>query len=156
MASYYTSQGYDVGAPLIWSILTDFPSWPRWFPDMATLQFEDGNLPGAGAQLRALANDQKGWSRWRIVNWEHAELLVCNFEDTNAALGSQVQNAYLRFGLLDEPEGCTLDVEIGAEGSGLVSDFFVGATLGMGARRMLPKLVDAFTDHVIERVSEMP
>jgi hypothetical protein len=47
-------------------------------------------------------------------------------------------------------------VEIGAEGSGIVGDFFVGTSLGMGARRMLPRLMDAFTDHVIERVSSMP
>jgi hypothetical protein len=154
MASYFTSQTYDVPSVLIWSVLTDFPTWPRWFPNMDTLQFEDGHAAGPGAELKAFADDNSRWSRWRIVDWRHAELLVCSFEGTNAPLGGSVQNAYLRFGLADDPEGCTLDVEIGAEGSGLVSDFFVGTTLGLGARRMLPKLVDAFTDHVIARVNE--
>jgi hypothetical protein len=156
MASFYTSQAYDASAPLIWSILTDFTSWPRWFPNMATLEFEDGHIPGAGAQLVALADDRTRWSRWRILDWKDSELLVCEFDGTNSLLSQQVQHAYLKFGLLDEPEGSTLDVEIGAEGSGIVGDLLVGTTLGFSARRMLPKLVDAFTDHVIECVSGMP
>ena len=40
MAAYYTSQGYDAPAALIWSILTDFPSWPNWFPNCSTIRFE--------------------------------------------------------------------------------------------------------------------
>jgi hypothetical protein len=123
---------------------------------MSTLQFEEGHVSGPGAQLLALANDQRRWTRWRISDWKEPELLVCHFDGTNAAFSGQVQAAYLQFGLLEEPEGCTLEVEVGAEGSGLVSDFLVGATLGMNARRTLPKLVDAFTDHVIERCSELP
>ena len=156
MASFFASQAYDAPAAVIWLVLTDFPSWPRWFPNMETLQLEDGHAPGPGAELVALADNQSRWSKWRIVDWRHAELLTCSFGGTNSPLGDQVQNAYLKFGLLDEPEGSTLDVEIGAEGTGVISDFLVGTTLGLSARRMLPKLVDAFTDHVIERVSEMP
>ena len=156
MAAFYASQAYDARAALIWSILTDFPTWPKWFPNMSTLQFEEGHVSGPGAQLLALANDQRRWTRWRISDWKEPELLVCHFDGTNAAFSGQVQAAYLQFGLLEEPEGCTLEVEVGAEGSGLVSDFLVGATLGMNARRTLPKLVDAFTDHVIERCSELP
>jgi hypothetical protein len=77
---------------------------------------------------------------------------VCHYEGTNAALAGQVHAAYLQFGLLGEPEGCTLEVEIGAEGTGLMGDFLVGTALGISARRLLPQLVDAFTEHVIERV----
>jgi len=123
---------------------------------MATLELEDGHAPGVGAELVAHAHDRDKWSKWRIVDWKDSERLTCAFGGTNSPLGGQVQNAYLKFGLLDEPEGSTLDVEIGAEGSGLISDFLVGTTLGLSARRMLPRLVDAFTDHVIERVSGMP
>jgi len=155
MASYYTSQAYDAPATLIWGILTDFPSWPRWFPNMDTLQLENGHDPGPGARLLA-HDDRQRWARWRIVDWKEAELLVCHFDGTNAPISSQVQAAYLQFGLLDEPEGCTLEVEIGAEGYGLMGDFFVGTTLGLSARRMLPRLVDAFTDHVVERCREIP
>ncbi len=156
MASFYASQAYDAKATLIWSILTDFPAWPKWFPNMSTLHLEEGHTAGPGAELLALADDRKGWSRWRIADWKEPALLLCHFDSTNASFSGQVQAAYLQFGLLDEPEGCTLEVEIGAEGSGLISDFLVGATLGLNARRMLPKLVDAFTDHVIERCSEIP
>jgi len=156
MASFYTSQAYDASPGTIWSILTDFDSWPRWFPNMASLQFEDGHQPGPGAQLLALSDDRSRWSRWKIVQWQNMELLVCQFDGTNALLSGQVQSAHLEFGLLDEPEGCTLDIEIRAEGYGLVGDFLVGTGLGLSARRMLPRLVDAFTDHVIERCSELP
>jgi hypothetical protein len=68
-------------------------------------------------------------------------------------MANQVQAAYLQFELIDDPDGCTLEVEIGAEGYGLVGDFFVGVTLGSEVRRLLPELVDAFTDHVVARVS---
>lgn len=153
MASFYTTQPYDVPSTVIWPILTDFPAWPRWFPNMASLQFEDGHQPGPGATLLALADDQRRWTRWQIIDWKHAELLLCEFHSTNAGLGSQVQSAYLQFGLTDDTEGCVLEVEIGAEGSGLVGDFLVGTSLGLSARRMLPRLVDSFSDHVIERVN---
>jgi hypothetical protein len=156
MASYYTSQAYDAPPQLIWTILTDFPAWPRWFPNMSSLRLEDEHAAGPGATLMALTDDGRNWARWRIIDWKDAELLLCEFHGTNAGLSAQIQNAYLQFALLNEPEGCTLEVEIGAEGSGIVGDFFVGTSLGMGARRMLPRLMDAFTDHVIERVSSMP
>jgi hypothetical protein len=155
MAAYYTSQAYDTSPGLIWGILTDFPSWPSWFPNMSSLKFENGHTPGPGAQLLAHAEDRSTWARWRIVEWEEAQLLVCEFDGTNSMLSGQVQTAYLQFQLIGEPEGCTLEVEIAAEGYGLFGDFFVGTTLGMSARRMLPQLVDAFTDHVIDRVREM-
>jgi hypothetical protein len=138
---------------VIWSILTDFPSWPRWFPNMASLTVENDTTPGPGTRLLAFESDQRRWARWRVAEWREAEHLLCHYDGTNTPLASQVQAAYLQFQLLDEPEGCTLDVEIGAEGSGFVGDFLVGTTLGISARRMLPKLVDAFTDHVIDRVN---
>ena len=50
--------------------------------------------------------------------------------------------------------GGELEVEIGAEGYGLVGDFFVGVTLGSEVKRILPQLIDAFTAHVIERVAQ--
>jgi hypothetical protein len=155
MASYYTSQAYDAPAMLIWGILTDFPSWPRWFPSMQALQLENGHSPGPGARLLA-RDDKQNWARWRIADWKEAERLVCHFDGTNAAISAQVQAAYLQFELLEEPEGCTLEVEVGAVGYGLMGDFFVGTTLGLSARRMLPRLIDAFTDHVIERCCELP
>ena len=68
-------------------------------------------------------------------------------------MASQVQAAYLQFDLADDAEGCVLEVEIGADGYGLVGDFFVGMTVGTTVRRMLPQLVDAFSDHVVARVS---
>ena len=42
--------------------------------------------------------------------------------------------------------GCTVEVEIGADGHGIVGDFFVGMTLGSEVRRMLPRIIDAFSD----------
>lgn len=154
MASYYATQAYDCAPSVIWRILTDFPSWPRWFPNMASLRYENGSAPGPGARLLALDRDEQRWARWRVGEWREPEQLVCHYEDTNAPLSGQVQAAYLQFGIIGEPEGCTLEVEIGAEGTGIVGDFLVGTTLGLSARRMLPRLVDAFTDHVIERVNE--
>jgi hypothetical protein len=123
---------------------------------MASLEFEHGTAPGPGAKLLAYDSDERRWSRWTVGEWLEAERLLCHYEGTNAPLAGQVQAAYLLFALLEEPEGCTLEVEIGAEGSGIVGDFLVGTTLGLSARRMLPRLVDAFTDHVIARVSEQP
>jgi hypothetical protein len=60
----------------------------------------------------------------------------------------------MQFELFDEPEGCTLEVEIGAESGNVVGDFFVGMTLGTGARRMLPQLISAFSAHVVQRASK--
>ncbi len=153
MAAYYTSQAYDAPASLIWSILTDFPSWPRWFPRVSAVNVEDGAPPERGARLVAQGDDPDMWTRWQIVDWQAPARLVCEHLDSNAPMTSQVQAAYLQFELFEEPEGCTLEVEIGAEGYGVVGDFFVGMTLGPGVRRMLPELVDAFSDHVVERVA---
>jgi uncharacterized protein YndB with AHSA1/START domain len=153
MAAYYTSQAYDAPAALIWSILTDFPSWPRWFPRVSTVRLENGSSPQHGARLIAVGEDPGVWTRWQIVDWQAPTRLVCEHVDSNAPMTSQVQAAYLQFELFEEPEGCTLEVEIAAEGYGVVGDFFVGMTLGSGVRRLLPELVDAFSDHVVERVA---
>ena len=156
MAAYYTSQAYDAPAALIWSILTDFPSWPRWFPRVSTVSVEDAAVAGRGARLMAVGEDTGVWTRWQIVDWQAPLRLVCEHVGSNAAMTTQVQAAYLQFELVDDPEGCTLEVEIGAEGYGVVGDFFVGMTLGPSVRRMLPELVDAFSDHVVERVTNGP
>jgi uncharacterized protein YndB with AHSA1/START domain len=153
MAAYYTSQGYDAPAALIWSILTDFPSWPRWFPNCSAIRFESGDAPASGARLLALGEDPNEWTRWQIAEWHEPRLLVCEHVESTAPMSGQVQAAYLQFELIGEPEGCTLEVEIGAEGHGMVGDFFVSMTLGTGVRRLLPQLVDAFTEHVVERVA---
>lgn len=153
MAAYYTSQGYDAPVALIWSILTDFPSWPRWFPNCSAITFENGDAPAAGAHLLALADDPGEWTRWQIAEWREPRLLVCEHVESTAPMSGQVQAAYLQFELISEPGGCTLEVEIGAEGHGVVGDFFVSMTLGSGVRRLLPQLVDAFTNHVVERVA---
>lgn len=155
MAAYYTSQAYDAPAELIWSILTDFASWPRWFPNVSAIRFEDGQAAGAGARLLAQGDDPATWTRWQIVEWAAPSRLVCEHVDSNTPVSGQVQAAYIQFDLQDDAEGCTLEVELGAEGYGIMGDIFVGMTLGAGARRMLPRLVDAFTDHVIERVQAM-
>ncbi len=153
MAAYYTSQAYDAPASVIWAILTDFPSWPYWFPNVSAVRFENGGVPARGSRLLAIADDPDVWTRWQIVEWSAPALLVCEHVESNAPGSSQVQAAYLQFELVDDVEGCTLEVEIGADGYGLVGDLFVGMTLGSGVRRMLPQLVDAFSDHVIERVA---
>lgn len=153
MTAYYTSQAYDAPAATIWSVLTDFPSWPRWFPRVSEVRLEDATAGGVGARIIAFAGDRDVWTRWQIVEWDAPARLVCEHLDSNAPMTSHVQAAYLQFELFDEPEGCTFEVEIGADGYGLVGDFFVGMTLGPEVRRMLPDLVDAFSDHVVERVS---
>jgi uncharacterized protein YndB with AHSA1/START domain len=153
MASYYTSQGYDASSAVIWSILTDFSSWPRWFPNCAAIRLEKDGAPGAGTRLLAVADDPNEWTRWQIAQWTAPKLLVCEHVESTAPMSGQVQAAYLQFELISEPEGCTLEVEIGAEGHGMVGDFFVSITLGTGVRRLLPQLVDAFTAHVVERVA---
>jgi hypothetical protein len=154
MAAYYTSQGYDAPAAVIWNILTDFQTWPRWFPNISSVDVEDGVTPARGTRLLATGADQGLWSRWEIVEWKVPARLVCEHLDSNTPFVGQVQAAYLQFEVIDEPEGCTLEVEIGADGYGLVGDFFVGVTIGSEVRRVLPRLVDAFTDHVIQRVRD--
>jgi len=153
MAAYYTSQAYDAPASLIWSILTDFPTWPAWFPRVSSVAIEDGGRAARGATLLAVGEDPQVWTRWQIADWRAPVRLVCEHVESNATLVPKVAAAYLQFELLDEPEGCTLEVEVGAEGYGLVGDFFMGMTLGSEARRRLPQLVDAFTGYVIERVA---
>src|SRR5205814_10367392 len=113
LAAYYTSQSYDAPAQVIWSILTDFPAWPRWFPNCSAIQFEDGAAPAAGARLVATAADPGEWTRWQIVEWHEARLLVCEHLESTAPMSGQVQAAYLQFQLIDEPDGCTLKVEVG-------------------------------------------
>ncbi len=153
MAAYYTSQAYDAPASLIWSVLTDFASWPRWFPGVSSVALADGNLPSAGAQILAVGEEADTWTRWQIVEWNAPNRLICEHVESNSMITSQVQAAYLQFELFDEPEGSTLEVEIGADGYGLVGDFFVGVTLGAEVRRLLPRLVDAFSEYVVERAS---
>ena len=64
MAAYYTSQAYDAPAALIWAILTDFGSWPRWFPNVSAVEFEDGLRASAGARLLAIGDDRSTWTRF--------------------------------------------------------------------------------------------
>ena len=154
MQSYYTSQAYDAPASYIWSILTDFASWPAWFPHLTQITLDGGAVPGQGAELLAVGDDPDEWTRWRIAEWHNPSLLVCEHVESTVPVSRGVDAAYLQFELFDEPDGCTLEVEIGAEGSGIVGDFFVGMTLGTGARRMLPELVDAFTAHVVRRAAQ--
>jgi hypothetical protein len=153
MASYYISQGYDAPASFIWSVLTDFPTWPEWFPRMTRLRVDGGHAPGEGADLLATGIEEDEWTRWRIAEWRAPAILVCEYVDSNVPISHGVEAAYLQFELFDDPEGCTLEIEIGADGQGLVGDFFVGMTLGMGVRRMLPQLVDAFSDYVVRRAA---
>jgi hypothetical protein len=154
MAAYYTSQAYDAPARYVWDVLTDFPSWPAWFPQLGEMRVMNGGRAGHGVEL--LATDENGvdWTRWMISRWTEPNLLVCEYMDSNISASRGVQAAYLQFELADDAEGCTLEVELGAEGAGIVGDFFVGMTLGAGARRMLPQLVDAFSDHVVRRASQ--
>ncbi len=153
MASYYTSQGYDRPASFIRTVLTDFPSWPEWFPRMSALRVADDALPRSGMELHAIGDRDDEWTRWRITECEAPALLVCDHVDSNIPISQGIDAAYLKFVLADDDEGCTLEVEIGADGRGIVGDFFVGMTLGPGARRILPQLVDAFSEHVVRRAS---
>jgi hypothetical protein len=152
MAAYYTSQAYDVPSRTIWPILTDFASWPRWFPRIAAVELS-GAQPSAGAEIMAYGDAPDVWTRWRIDEWRVPARLVCEHLDSSNGFSGHVQAAHLRFDLVDDPEGCVLEVEIGADGYGMVGDFFVGMTLGNEVRRMLPKLVDAFSAYVIERAA---
>jgi len=154
MTAYYTSQAYDATAATIWSVLTDFPSWPRWFPRVSEVRLEDSLSSGVGARIVAFGDDRDVWTRWQVVEWTAPTRLVCEHVDSNAPMTAHVQAAYLQFDLFDEPEGCTLEIEIGADGYGMVGDFFVGMTVGPEVRRMLPDLVDAFSEHVVARVAE--
>ncbi|MEX2246116.1 MAG: SRPBCC family protein [Dehalococcoidia bacterium] len=149
MASYFISQDYDAPADFIWSVLTDFTSWPQWFPQVSAVRFANGDAPAAGAELIASGEDPSVWTRWQIVEWAAPSLLVCEHIDSNSPAAPHVHAAYLQFALADDADGCTLEVEIGAQGRGIVSDFFVGVTLGSEVRRLLPRLVDAFSDHVV-------
>jgi hypothetical protein len=149
MAAYYTSQAYDAPASFIWSVLTDFPAWPQWFPQVSDVRVEDAASAAKGARLVAVGADPSVWTRWQIAEWEAPALLLCEHIESSSPGAPHVQAAYLQFELLAEPEGCTLEVEIGADGYGLIGDFFVGMTLGSEVRRLLPQLVDAFTEHVV-------
>ena len=154
MAAYYTSQAYDAPADFIWTILTDFPAWPEWFPRVSEVQFEDGQRPEHGTQLVALGDEADVWTRWEITHWAVPTRLVCEHVESNSPLAGQVQAAYLQFDLIDDDDGCTLEVEIGADGFGLVGDFFVGMTVGSEVRRMLPRLVDSFSEYVVRRAQQ--
>jgi hypothetical protein len=153
MPSFFARQEYDAPSAYIWPILTDFPSWPAWFPNMSELRLANGAKPGIGAELFAVGNEDGEWSRWRIAKWAAPSLLVCEHVESNVPISVGVDAAYLQFELFDDPEGCTLEVEIGADSGNIVGDFFVGVGLGTGARRMLPRLIDAFSHHVVARAA---
>lgn len=150
MASYYATQAYDAPSSFIWSVLTDFPSWPAWFPNMTKMTLPNGAAAGEGTELTAMGDGVNDWSRWRIAKWQAPSLLLCEHLESTAPISRGIEAAYLQFALLDDPEGCTLEVEVGAESTNIFGDFFVGVTLGAGARRMLPQLVDAFSRHVVQ------
>ena len=153
MAAYFTSQAYDVPSHLIWPILTDFASWPRWFPRVAAIDHDNGAKLDAGCEIIAIGDQPGVWTRWRIGEWREPSRLLCEHVDSSAGFGEHVQAAYLQFDLMDDAEGCTLEVEIGADGYGIVGDFFVGMTLGSEVRRLLPEIVDAFSDYVVLRAA---
>lgn len=153
MASFYISQAYDAPSSQIWAVLTDFPSWPAWFPRMAELRALGEAEPHAGMELLATGERSDEWTRWRITECAAPSILVCEHVDSNVPISQGIDAAYLQFELFDDDEGCTLEVEIGADGRGVFGDFFVGMTLGTGARRILPQLVDAFSAHVVRRAS---
>lgn len=154
MAAYYTAQAYDAPAAVIWPILTDFASWPRWFPRVSRVDVAGGRAQ-AGAALLALGDEPQVWTRWNIGDWRPPHHLRCEHVESNAPMAGQVQAAYLGFELIDDADGCTLEVEIGVDGYGMVGDFFVGVTLGQQVRRMLPELVDAFSDYVVARSADV-
>jgi len=152
MASYYTSQEYDAPSTFIWDVLTDFSSWPEWFPNLTEMR-TDRNPAGHGAHLIGIGGSDAEWTRWQISRWSAPSILMCEHVDSTVPISRGVQAAYLLFELSDDDEGCRLDVELGAEGQGLIGDFVVGTTLSIGARRLLPQLIDAFSDHVVRRAS---
>jgi hypothetical protein len=153
MAAYYTSQEYDAPSSYIWTVLTDFRSWPEWFPNLTEMRFGSDAPPRKGTELIGVGQSPDEWTRWSITRWREPHALQCDHVDSNIPLSRGVQAAYLLFELTDDEEGCRLDVEVGAEGMGLIGDFFVGTTLSLGARRMLPQLIDAFNDHVVRRAA---
>jgi hypothetical protein len=118
---------------------------------MTKLALANGAAAGTGAELHATGEHDDEWTTWRITRWSAPSLLVCEYIDSNVPVSHGIQAAYLQFELFDDPDGCTLEVEIGAEGAGVVGDFFVGMSLGMGARRILPQIIEAFSDHVVEQ-----
>jgi hypothetical protein len=134
-------------------VLTDFRSWPEWFPNLTEMQIPEDETPRHGTELIGIGQSPNEWTRWQIARWSESQLLRCEHVDSNIPLSRGVQAAYLLFELTDDDEGCRLDVEVGAEGQGLIGDLFVGTTLSFGARRMLPQLIDAFNDHVVRRAS---
>ncbi len=154
MPSFYLSQGYDAPPTFIWSVLTDFPSWPEWFPNMTALSVTNGAVPARGVELLATGERATDWTKWRIAKWTEPALLVCEHVESTVPVSRGIDAAYMQFELFDEPEGCTMEVEIGAESGNIVGDFFVGMTLGTGARRMLPQLLSAFSAHVVRRASQ--
>jgi hypothetical protein len=149
VAAYYTEQSYDAPSAVIWSFLTDFPAWPEWFPQVSEVRFDDGRQPGDGTHLLALGETADVWTRWQIVEWGEPHLFVCEHVESNSPVSPYVDAAYLRFALTDDEEGCVLEVEIGAEGRGMIGDFFLGMTIGTQVRRLLPRIVDAFSDYVV-------
>jgi hypothetical protein len=153
VAAYYASQAYDAPASYIWSVLTDFSSWPAWFPRLTRIDNENGN-PAVGANLLAIGEHDDEWTRWRIAEWSAPALLVCEYVDSNVPVSHGVDAAYLQFEIFDEPDGCTLEVEIGADGRGVLGDFFIGIGMGLGARRIINQLIDAFSEHVVARAHE--
>jgi hypothetical protein len=155
MAAYYTSQEYDAPSAFIWDVLTDFASWPAWFPNLSELRF-DANAPHHGMELVGIGERRDEWTRWQISQYAAPSLLRCEHVDSNIPLSRGVQAAYLLFELADDDEGCRLDLEIGAQGAGILGEFMVGTGLNFGARRLLPEIIDAFNDHVVRRASTQP
>lgn len=155
MPAYSASQAYDAPASFLWSVLTDFETWPAWFPRMTQMRVLDGQPAARGAGLMAIGENVNEWTHWTITEWSEPALLVCEYNDSNVPVSHGLQAAYLQFELFDDPEGCTLEVELGAEGYNALGDFFVGMTLGTGARRMLPRLVNAFSEHVVQRAAAL-
>ena len=69
MAAYYTSQAYDAPATLIWSILTDFTSWPHWFPNVSSVDLENGSLRKTG--FTTLLNGQNLYRYSYVIPTEY-------------------------------------------------------------------------------------
>lgn len=152
MAAYYLAQGYDLPASDVWAILTDFGSWPEWFPRVSSIVREPNGPSEVGTALVATGEQADDWTRWQITEWSAPHVLVCEHVRSNSSASPFVEAASLQFELLDDEDGCTLEVEISADGRGLVGGFFLDMTLGPEVRRLLPELVDAFSDHVVRRV----
>ena len=156
VAAYYTSQEYDAPSAFIWTVLTDFVSWPEWFPNLREMRPDGEHPPRHGAHLIGYGTSPGEWTRWQISRWAEPHMLQCDHVESTISFSRGVQAAYLLFELTDDDEGCRLDVEIGAEGQGLIGEMFVGTTLSLGVRRWLPQLIDAFSDHVVRRAAAGP